>query len=99
MSSDEQFIAIGRMTTERADVRRQIALLAREIQDAGKTLYEGGTHLMRANPDVQEMEKGVIQLQQIRGGLERILAAVADYKRLVQRQVELSTSLRDAGAE
>jgi hypothetical protein len=101
MSVDEQDLAIGKMSRQRAGDRRQMAILAQEIKDRAADLSKGAAILMRGVPNLGEMETALVIIKEIhaRGGLERLRDAIGEYAILHRREAELSVSLRDAGAE
>jgi hypothetical protein len=99
MSQDEQMVAIGKLVTERAAARRELALLARRIKDAGSSMSYLGNVLARDSArDLNEVTRGVDRLVSL-GGLDGINKDVRDHQAIERRIAELSNSLKEAGAE
>lgn len=101
MSTDEQFAEIGRIVMERADSRRQIALLFKQIGHAGEALCKAGGELRDAGPDDRRLEVAAILLSifQNTGGVERVLAEIADLRQLTSEGRRLSETLRAVTGE
>jgi hypothetical protein len=101
MSNEEQLLAIGKMSTERADKKRERALLLRQIQDAGGSFNKAAPLLMRQTPEVSDYQNAlqILGALQQSGGLDHIRQALSEYLELTERINNLSISLRDAGVE
>ena len=100
MSEQEQFAVMTRVLKERTDSRRQIALLKHDIEDRGGAVRSLGSAI-HIPPGVGSLliAIGAIRDIEARGGLLSLLAAIEDLKRLREREVELTASLRAAGVE
>ena len=100
MSSDEQFLAIGKLVSERSQKRRESALLAQEIHDTGKEVYRIGLLLER--PDMHLIIDGTVltAVDQLidKGGLDKLKRVIVEYRQLQARISEVSASLSQAGA-
>lgn len=99
MSIEEQDSAIGKLSRERTQAKRESALLLRQIKDTGKAL-SGVTHIlmMEFRPDLPAGLKEVDKLISA-GGLDYLKKTIAEYLDLQRKIAEISASLRDAGAE
>jgi hypothetical protein len=100
MSEQEQYIAIGRLVSERSDVKSQRALLQDEIRQRGEKLSALAIHLARIDsPERLAFASDALNDLTAAGGLDRLKAIVADYRVLTQRAGELNATLRAAGIE
>jgi hypothetical protein len=101
MSEQDQDAVIGRLVKERADVRRQLALLREDIRDRGRVLQETGNRLSQSTPDESSLQTGIGMLGQLEASnaISRLKAAVEDCHRLTVRDREINTALKNAGIE
>jgi hypothetical protein len=104
----EQFVAIGRMSVERCELRRQMASLKEKIAAFAASLRTAGQQLEKDwayghGPECfpRESYKGVLPIKDIEayGGLGDISGAIKEYERLFLRVGDLSRQLADAGVE
>jgi hypothetical protein len=101
MSTNEQMLLIGRLSTERTTARREMALVGRKIIDGGDALYKIGMVLMRSGIRIDGLVEGsgLIETALRRGDLKDLHQSIEEYRSLNSRVDELSESLRQAGAE
>jgi hypothetical protein len=99
MSTDEQFAAIGKMVSERADIRRQLALLSQELRDAGKILGDASQHFRTEHISSTGLITGIGKLESVNGGWDRLKIAATECSLLMDREAEITRSLRAAGGE
>jgi len=99
MSTDEQHAAIGKLVSERADVRRQVALLSLEICDAGKILANAANHFKAEHLSSLGITIGMGKLDDLKGGWDRLKLAATECSALMDRESEITRSLRAAGTE
>jgi hypothetical protein len=101
VSTEEQYLAIGTMTTQRTDARRQAAILRQEIKDTGDAMRIAGSFMTGEFKNLPEIDKASTLLRELgnRGGLQRLAEAIEEYRAFRVRDEELSASLREAGGE
>jgi hypothetical protein len=101
MSTDEQRREVGRLTIERAEAKREAALVLRRIQDAARALNNAGAHLMRSYPNASELTEGLRLLDEVLefGDVATLKTSIAEYQSLQERIAALSDSLKSADME
>jgi hypothetical protein len=101
MSEDDQNAAIGRMMKERAEARREIALLSEDIRNKARLLQEAANYLSRGAAGVTDMATGLSLLDRLNlaNGMARYRASIEECRALLERVDEITASLRNAGVE
>jgi len=101
VSTEEQYLAIGKITSERAAARRQATLLRQEIKDTGDAMRITGSFMTGEFKSLPEIDKAATLVRELagRGGLDRLAEAMEEYRGFRVRDEELSASLREAGGE
>jgi hypothetical protein len=97
MSTEDQDAAIGRLATERASVKRQVYLLANEIQDTADKIIVASRYLRV--PGGPENAVGLGLLDEVRsiGGLDRLRSIITEHMELRARLLILDERARDIG--
>jgi hypothetical protein len=101
MSSDEQMANIGRWVTERVEANRQLAMLTQKIRDAASALHAAANALIPAMASQMRIGDGLKQVEHLMeiGDLAGLKKMLMEHQALTARILELSTTLRNAGAE
>lgn len=100
MSEEEKFKAVGKLALERAEAKRQRALLAGKIQDYGVRLSYIGTSC-KDPEDVRGLAKSMSGLDYLigEGGLESVKAAIEQFSVAAQRVKDLDARAHDVGID
>jgi hypothetical protein len=100
MSNEEQMATVGRLVTERAQAKREMALLMAALKEYGTLLHACGAELVRQQPPTNPGEalksvEGVFQ----KGGFDNLRKLLMEYIALEDRVATVTQSLHAAGAE
>jgi hypothetical protein len=100
MSNEDQMAVIGKLVTERAQAKREMALLITQIKQYGPLINTCGAELVREQPPTNLRKvlgsiDGIIQ----KGGIDTLRVMLMEYVALEDRVVSATQSLHAAGAE
>ena len=97
MSIDEQMAAIGRLVTERADTKREQALMEGKIRDLAEKLQTVGSSF-RYNLGSSNQQRATPVLDDLitAGGLDSFKALLADYYAVTERLAIIEARLKAA---
>lgn len=100
MSTDEQLVAIGRLSVERAEARREAALLESEVEKIRQRLM-GLSTLLSYLSEPAKIEAAISHAEGMiaAGGLDRLRQSLAELVAAKRRAADIGQTLRNAGAE
>lgn len=100
MSTDEQMAAIGRLSVERAEARREAALLESEIEKFRQKVGNL-TSLLSYPGDPAKVSSALSHAEGMiaAGGFERLRQALVELAAAKQRIADIGQTMRNAGAE
>ena len=101
MSTEEQDAEIGRLARERGELRKQKALLTRQLLDYALEIRLLSSGLQSINGEVRNVahaRKLLLDLE-AKGGLAKVGEAANDLQRIIDRDQEITPVLRQSGIE
>lgn len=98
MSTEEQSAAIGRTVMERAQAKRELALVDGEIKERGAKLHEIGSIIAREQPAAWSKVAGLVTDKRP-GSIDSLLELLDQRQNLAQRIADLTARLQNAGIE
>jgi hypothetical protein len=99
MSQDDQIAAVGRLALERAEARRQLAMIRSTIQSVAENLKTIGSGLAYSRDDEYSKRLPAINDMISRGGLDQLKSSVESAVALQGRIAEMDKRAKEAGID